>query len=229
MAHKRGSQPRGAQAPALEIGDRTMTTAAPASTPAAPDAQAAPRPAAERRGAYGFADLVPADLEERTLATEIWLDGICKAAWATKEAMRIGAMVATHVRDGVPQPMILKDIESILSIPKEEVNRMFKMMKLFGVYEKYDLDGPGNIVLSLRLSAIQKLAVRETKQRLDALSGTARLEQRSPPHAVVPPAGPTEPAPPPAVTLPPPDAGGGPLAARMSNLQQKLRAGADKP
>jgi len=208
-----------------------MSAAAPSDPAAAAVTEVLPVVRPERRAAYGFANLVPKSVDERAIATEIWLDEICKAAWALKETMRIGALVAAHVRDGVTTPLILKDIESVLSIPKEEVNRNFRMLKMFAMIERYDIEGQGSIVMSLRLPALLRLRIAETTQRLAAMTADAAPEPRTPASPPRPPVaaaivGVTE-----AVAAKEDEAKstGAPtqhpasLAARVESLQQKLK------
>lgn len=200
------------------------------------DEPANPAALPERRGNYAFANFAPASHDQLVIAIEIWHDEICHGSWASKEAMRIGALLSDNVRSCSRQLLNVKDIESSLSIPKDDTLRTFKMLKLFGFVESFSVEGIGNLAISLRLSALQKIRVLETARKLAELSSSELSERRQPTAAAVAPA---EPVVPPAggdvVALPTsaeaearsaalPPVAHNPVAANLMTLQQKLKA-----
>ena len=133
-------------------------------------------PAAKPTVCFAAVDFLDAD--ERGLASEIWLDDLCRSPWASKEAMMIGAFISRLAAEASTAPLHLKDIESRYNIQLGEITMSLNMLQTFRTVDSYDSDR-GQIVVRLRLGLAQMVRVRELHARFVAMkagaSGTGAL------------------------------------------------------
>jgi len=116
-----------------------------------------------------FAAVEFVDAEERNIAAEVWLDDLCRAAWTTKEVMKIGAFLSKLAAESSTAPLFLKDIESRYNIQQGEISMALNMMTTFRVVDGVTADR-GQLLVRLRLGLIQSIRVREERAKLAALS-----------------------------------------------------------
>jgi hypothetical protein len=99
---------------------------------------------------------------------EVWLADICAAPWASKEAMKMSAVVSQCLQTFPPKAAFTRDMESAYALQPEEIARALKMLKLFGAIEHFDIER-GRLTVKARLSYAQRLRVAEMRAGLDRL------------------------------------------------------------
>ena len=106
---------------------------------------------------------------ELDLACDIWLRDLSAAAWASREAMKLGAHFMNYVRAANPANLALREMETILQLNREELNRALNLMKLFGVLSSFTVD-KDDVRANLTLSPLQLLRMLEAKMRFMSLA-----------------------------------------------------------
>ena len=122
-----------------------------------------------------FTNLGKIERCELGFACEIWLDDLVKAPWATREAMKLAAHLMNYVRMANPANMQLREMETVLQLSREEINRSFSLMRLFGTVSAFAIE-KDDVRASLTLSPMQILKMLELKARYVALVGSTREE-----------------------------------------------------
>ena len=109
---------------------------------------------------------------ELDLACDIWLRDLVAAAWSTRETMRLGAHFMNYIRAANPASLNFREIETVLQLNREEINRALHLMKLFGILSAYTAE-KDDVRANLTLSPLQILRMLEMKMRFVSLaSGT---------------------------------------------------------
>lgn len=133
------------------------------SVPAAPE---------KRPTTVTFAGFVAGCADERAIATEVWLDGVVSAPWASKEIMKIAAFLSKLAAECSTAPLFLKDIESRYNIQQGEISMSLTLMTTFRVLDGFEADR-GQIVVRLRLGMLQLIRVKTELARLIAVRAPA--------------------------------------------------------
>jgi hypothetical protein len=131
-----------------------------------------------------FANVEKLDRVELGFACEIWLDDLVGAPWASREAMKLGAHLMNYIRGANPANLQLREMEMVLQLTREELNRAFNLLKLFGALTAYTVD-KDDVRASLVLSPMQVLQMLELRARFMALAGSGLSETF--PHPVLVP------------------------------------------
>lgn len=100
------------------------------------------------------------DLE---LAAEIWLADICSSRWSTSEVQKIAAILVGWLRDHQLAEAEACAIEDKYRLTREEVQRSFNLLKLFGCLDSFTLDRNGARAAA-RLTTMQKIRILETRE-----------------------------------------------------------------
>ena len=102
------------------------------------------------------------------IAGEVWLRDVCGAKWASREVMKLAAHLVRYMSIGDPRLVLLSRIEHQVQITKEDVHQALRLMRLYRAVEAYSVEGE-ELRAALHLSTLQRLAVLETRYRLDFL------------------------------------------------------------
>lgn len=129
-----------------------------------------------------FNDLEGLTRDDLPLATEIWLDDICEGRWSTSEVQKIGAVLMGWIRSPDLAEHEARSMEDKYRLTREEVQRAFNLLKLFGFVESFSVDREG-VKAVVRLSILQRLRVLEAKRRYQELLLASAEETQS--HAPV--------------------------------------------
>lgn len=103
------------------------------------------------------------------LACEVWLKDLVRAPWASREAMKLSAHMMNYVRMANPANMQLREMETLLQLTRDEINRALGLMKLFGVLSTYAVE-KDDVRASLTLSPVQTLEMLELQARYLAVA-----------------------------------------------------------
>ena len=98
------------------------------------------------------------------LIADIWLDDLCQAKWASREVMKVGAILIQWIRQPSPEHLELGAIETAFHVDRDDVAHALSMLKTFGMVEVFTL-GEDGIRAALRLSNLQKLRVLDLKRQ----------------------------------------------------------------
>jgi hypothetical protein len=115
-------------------------------------------------------DKTPGD--DLAMQCEAWLADICAASWASKEAMKMAAIISQCVQTFPPKAAFTRDMESAYALQAEDIARALKLLKLFGAIVEFDIER-GRLTVKARLSYSQRLRVAETRASLARLAGDA--------------------------------------------------------
>jgi hypothetical protein len=115
-----------------------------------------------------FNDLEGLTRDDLALATEIWLDDVCEGRWSTSEVQKIGAVLMGWIRSPDLAEHETRSMEDKYRLTREEVQRAFNLLKLFGFVESFSVDREG-VKAVVRLSILQRLRVLEAKRRYQEL------------------------------------------------------------
>jgi hypothetical protein len=119
-----------------------------------------------------FANVEKLGKVELDLACDIWLKDIVAAAWATREVMKLAAHFMNYMRAANPSNLNLREMETVLQLNREEINRALSLMKLFAVLSTFTVD-KDDVRANLVLSPLQILKMLEMKMRFMALASGA--------------------------------------------------------
>ncbi len=111
-----------------------------------------------------FGNLAQLDRSEIALACDIWLQDLVTAPWVTREAMKLAAHLTAYVRAANPAALYLREMETLLQLNREEINRAMGLMKLFGVLSEFVIE-KDNVRASLNFSTLQSLRMLELRVR----------------------------------------------------------------
>lgn len=120
--------------------------------------------------------------EDLAIAGEVWLEDLSRAAWVTREAMKLATHFVRYMRRADPTCMILREIECEYQLSREEVLQALKQMQAYGAVEAFACDR-ADLRVSLHLSYLQRLRVLEAIARFGTLLGQRGRNPR-PWHAV---------------------------------------------
>lgn len=101
-------------------------------------------------------------------AGEIWLADLCSTVWATREAMKLGALLVRYMIAPDPTQLDFGNIEAQIQVGREDVKFAVRLMQLYRAIEAFSTETDG-IRAALHLTSVQRLKVIETHVRLDAL------------------------------------------------------------
>lgn len=111
-----------------------------------------------------FGNLAKLDKAEIALACDIWLHDVVNAPWATREVMKLSAHLMAYVRAANPAALHLREMETLLQLGREEINRSMALMKLFGVLSSFSIE-KDDVRASLHFSSLQGLRMLELRMR----------------------------------------------------------------
>ena len=114
--------------------------------------------------------------DDLAMQCEVWVADICAAAWVSKEAMKIAAVISLFAQDFPPKPAYTRDMESRYSLQPEEVQRGLRMLKLFGCVEDFLIDR-GRLTVKARLNYAQRLRLKSMRDAFAALKAEDEAEQ----------------------------------------------------
>lgn len=111
-----------------------------------------------------FNDIEGFTHSDLSIASEVWLDDICSSRWSTAEVQKVAAILYGWMRDHQLAEAEALAIEDKYRLTREEVQRAFNQLKLFGCIETFTFDRNG-IRAAARLSMMQKVRVFDTRQK----------------------------------------------------------------
>jgi hypothetical protein len=111
-----------------------------------------------------FGNLAKLDKADISLACDIWLQDLVTAPWATREAMKLAAHLMAYVRAANPTALYLREMETLLQLNREEINRAMSLMKLFGVLSAFSIE-KDDVRACLHFSSLQSLRMLELRMR----------------------------------------------------------------
>ena len=82
----------------------------------------------------------------------------------TREAMKLGAQFVNYIQSANQATLQLREIETVIQLNREEVNRSINLMKLFRVVKDFTID-KDEIKASLHLSTSQIMQLLEMRVR----------------------------------------------------------------
>ncbi|MCB1521490.1 MAG: hypothetical protein KDJ37_13060 [Hyphomicrobiaceae bacterium] len=112
-----------------------------------------------------FASLGPFVREDLPLVAEVWRDDIVHAPWASRETMKLGAVLAAYIINREPHTVGIRALENNHNLLREEVRRSLAMMTIFGFVEGFNVEGD-DVRVALRLTAMQTVRILDMKQKL---------------------------------------------------------------
>lgn len=131
---------------------------------------------------YNLSGLTRRDLP---LISEVWLQDIQRAQWATREVMTLAGFLIRYVTTPDPALLLPWRMTSITRLEPDEVLRALQMMHANFVIEAFSIEN-GVVKVSLRLSSLQRLRVLESKLRLIELHEALGIHEPSPGDGWVP-------------------------------------------
>jgi hypothetical protein len=120
-----------------------------------------------------FATIEGLQRRDLGLACDIWLEDVCRAPWATREAMRLAAHLVRYMLTPRPELATLMSIDQHMQLGRDEVKLALKYLWMFHAVEAFTIERD-EIRVALRLTELQRLRILETQHRLDVL-----VDQRS--------------------------------------------------
>jgi hypothetical protein len=119
-------------------------------------------------------------LRRQDLATagEIWLDDLCRAPWASREAMKVGAHLVRYMAEPNPRLLRFAAIEAQIQVGRDEVKFALRLMQLYRAIEAFSFEGD-EVLVALHLTSRQRLLVLETQARLEELMHARPIEPAS--------------------------------------------------
>jgi hypothetical protein len=111
-----------------------------------------------------FGNMAKLDKADIALACDIWLHDLVNAPWATREAMKLAAHLTTYVRAANPAALYLREMETLLQLNRDEINRAMNLMKLFGVLSAFTIE-KDDVRACLHFSSLQSLRMLELRMR----------------------------------------------------------------
>ena len=111
-----------------------------------------------------FHNLPTVGKDEIALACEVWLDDLVRSPWATREVMKLGAHMVNYIQSANQATLQFREIETIIQLNREEVNRTINSMKLFRVVKDFAID-KDEIKANLHLSTSQIMRILEMRIR----------------------------------------------------------------
>lgn len=115
-----------------------------------------------------FASINGLTREDLPIAGELWRDDACRAPWATRETMKIAALLIRYVTMPDPEQLTLGSIERHIQLTSGEVTLSLKLLRLYGAVEAYTVERD-EIRVAMHLSLLQRLRVLEARRRMAEL------------------------------------------------------------
>ena len=106
-------------------------------------------------------------------ASEMWLDDLIRAPWATREAMKLAAHLVNYMLSANRAILHVREIETTLQLNREEINRALNLMRLFRTVATFTVE-KDEVQAGLYLSGQQMLRLVELRQRQFALLAAHR-------------------------------------------------------
>lgn len=122
-----------------------------------------------------FATLDPFAREDLPLIVEVWRDDVVRAPWATREVMKLAAVLTRYVLDPDSMPMSMGGLENNHHLMRQDVRRALGVMSIFGVVGAFSID-KDELRVALNLTFAQKVRVYELRRAVADM--TAACEMR---------------------------------------------------
>jgi hypothetical protein len=119
-----------------------------------------------------FLDLGVLARDDLPLACEVWLDGLVKAPWATREAMKVATQLVRYMLKPSAAGVSLNELETLCQLNPEEVRKTLNLMRAFGVVEHAQTTRT-EVLATLSLSRLQQLHVLECRHQFRRLAPPA--------------------------------------------------------
>ena len=88
--------------------------------------------------------------------------------------MKLGAHFMNYIQAANPASLALREMETLLQLNREELNRALNLMKLFGTLSSFLVE-KDDVRASLTLSPVQILRMLEMKARFMALASGSTI------------------------------------------------------
>jgi len=125
-------------------------------------------PAANARP-FRFQNFDAGSSQELRDMTDVWLADVSAAAWVTKEAQKLAAVVAEYMLVEKSMAVYTRDFESKYNIQSEEVARGLKLLKLFAAIENFEIE-KGKLTVQARVTLGQRVKFMELQARYRELA-----------------------------------------------------------
>lgn len=117
-----------------------------------------------------FSNLGEVGKGEIIAASELWLEDLIRAPWATREAMKLAAHLVNYMLSANRAILHVREMETMLQLNREEINRALGLLRLFRAISSFSVE-KDEVCASLYLSTAQMIRLIEMKKRQLALLG----------------------------------------------------------
>ena len=101
-------------------------------------------------------------------AGEVWLGDLCTAVWVTRDAMKLGALLARYMLAPDSRLLMLSSIEAQIQVGGDEIKFAMRLMQLYRAVEAYSVEADG-LRAALHLTTMQRLRVLDAHHQIDVL------------------------------------------------------------
>lgn len=134
-----------------------------------------------------FNDTEGLRVSDLNLAAEVWLEDICASRWSTSEVQKVAAILVGWLKDHQLAEAEARAIEDKYRLTREEVQRSFNLLRMFGCLESFTLDREGARAAA-RLTTMQKVRIVETREKFrELLARSAESDEAAADSAWAPP------------------------------------------
>lgn len=126
-----------------------------------------------------FATIEGLERSDLALAGEIWLDDLFRAAWMTREALKLAVLLVRAMAREKGTALTFREIEMQAGLNIEEVRKALILMRSMGAADAFICERD-DLKIALNLGILQRLRALEARERFRLLMGPTATEAAPP-------------------------------------------------